>query len=61
MSDDPKPNPRLDPEDAIGISGLVLVTVGAWMAWHPAAPMLAGMMLFFYAWVRSRPKPPGTV
>jgi len=28
-----------------GLLGLVLVSVGAWMAWQPAGPMVAGVLL----------------
>lgn len=28
-----------------GLAGLVLLAVGAWMAWPPAGPMVAGALL----------------
>lgn len=31
--------------DALAIAGAVLLAVGAWMAWPPAGPLLAGVLL----------------
>jgi len=44
----------MDRFDGIAAAGLVLLNIGAWMAWHPAAFMLTGFALFYYAWVKSK-------
>jgi uncharacterized membrane protein len=60
LSEQKKPR-RIDPEDLIGLAGLALFAAGAWMAWRPAALIFVGLMLFVYAWVKSRSQtPPGT-
>lgn len=43
---------------APALLGLVLISAGAWMAWHPAGPLTAGVILLADV-VASRVRPRG--
>jgi hypothetical protein len=53
MSERQKKTARADITDAIGFIGLLLLSYGAWSAWHPAGFIVLGGLLFAIAVLRA--------
>jgi uncharacterized membrane protein HdeD (DUF308 family) len=47
----------VDKHDVVGLIGLALIVGGVWMVYHPAAFIVAGAVIFGYAFYTAKAEP----